>query len=145
MQIQWNRLLAVVEERGQTLIRPTLGAGGGRYLCRSLRHPRPDAGPSGDGHAGACERHAASVGFFLEKFPIETMAEGDVFLTNDPWKGTGHLNDFTMVTPTFMDGRCVALFACTTHVVDVGGRGFGPDEEGPSAGSRQGRDRPSPA
>src|SRR3546814_4792609 len=55
------------------------------------------------------------------------MVEGDVFITNDPWKGTGHLNDFTVVTPTFLDGRPVGMFACTTHVVDVGGRGFGPD------------------
>src|SRR3546814_2238967 len=73
------------------------------------------------GHVNAM---AASVGFFLETFPIATMVEGDVFITNDPWKGTGHLNDFTVVTPTFLDGRPVGLFACTTHVVDVGGRGF---------------------
>ena len=50
------------------------------------------------GHVNAM---AASVGFFLEKFPIESMSEGDVYITNDPWKGTGHLNDFTVVTPTF--------------------------------------------
>ncbi len=130
MQIQWNRLLAVVEEQGQTLIRTAFSTSAreagdisagvfdtrGRMLAQAVT-----------GTPGHVNAMAASVGFFLEKFPIETMAEGDVFLTNDPWKGTGHLNDFTMVTPTFMDGRCVALFACTTHVVDVGGRGFGPD------------------
>src|SRR3546814_19503623 len=76
------------------------------------------------GHVNAM---AASVGFFLETFPIATMVEGDVFITNDPWKGTGHLNDFTVVTPTFLDGQQVGLFACTTPVVDVGGCGFGPD------------------
>ena len=40
------------------------------------------------------------------------MEDGDVYITNDPWLGTGHLNDFTVVTPTF-DGRPVGLFACT--------------------------------
>ena len=55
------------------------------------------------------------------------MREGDVFITNDPWKGTGHLNDFTVVTPAFHNNRLVALFASTSHVVDIGGRGFGPD------------------
>jgi N-methylhydantoinase B len=55
------------------------------------------------------------------------MREGDVFMTNDPWKGTGHLNDFTMVTPIFRKKRVVALFASTVHVTDIGGMGYGPD------------------
>src|SRR3546814_2831518 len=72
------------------------------------------------GHVNAM---AASVGHFIRKFPVETMREGDVFVTNDPWLGTGHLNDFTVVSPTFREGRLVALFASTAHVVDVGGLG----------------------
>ena len=55
------------------------------------------------------------------------MKEGDIFLTNDPWKGTGHLHDFTFVTPTFRRGKMVALFASTCHVVDIGGRGMSAD------------------
>ena len=55
------------------------------------------------------------------------MKEGDIFLTNDPWKGTGHLHDFTFVTPTFRRGKMVALFASTCHVVDIGGRGMTAD------------------
>ena len=55
------------------------------------------------------------------------MKEGDIYLTNDPWKGTGHLHDFTFVTPTFRRGKMVALFASTCHVVDIGGRGMGAD------------------
>jgi N-methylhydantoinase B len=55
------------------------------------------------------------------------MRAGDHYLTNDPWLGTGHLHDFTLVSPTFHRGRPVALFASTVHVVDIGGRGFGPD------------------
>ena len=53
--------------------------------------------------------------------------EGDIYLTNDPWKGTGHLHDFTFVTPTFRRGKMVALFASTCHVVDIGGRGMTTD------------------
>jgi N-methylhydantoinase B len=41
--------------------------------------------------------------------------------------GTGHLHDFTVVTPTFRRGRLVALFACTSHVVDIGGIGLSTD------------------
>ena len=130
MQIQWNRLLSVVEEQAQTLVRTAFSTSAreagdisagvfdiqGRMLAQAVT-----------GTPGHVNAMAASVGFFLETFPVATMAEGDVFITNDPWKGTGHLNDFTVVTPTFLDGRPVGLFACTTHVVDVGGRGFGPD------------------
>ncbi|MDP6706921.1 MAG: hydantoinase B/oxoprolinase family protein [Alphaproteobacteria bacterium] len=130
MQIMWNRLIAVVEEQAQTLIRTAfsntvreagdLSAGvfdmDGRMLAQAVT-----------GTPGHVNAMAASVNFFLEQFPAETMKEGDVFITNDPWKGTGHLHDLTVVTPTFKDGGMVALFACTSHVVDVGGLGFGPD------------------
>jgi N-methylhydantoinase B len=58
---------------------------------------------------------------------VDTLHPEDVLLTNDPWHGTGHLNDFTVVTPVFHKGRPVALFAATSHIADVGGLGFGPD------------------
>ncbi|MDH3451791.1 MAG: hydantoinase B/oxoprolinase family protein, partial [Gammaproteobacteria bacterium] len=66
-------------------------------------------------------------GFFLQKIPLAAMQEGDVYVTNDPWMGTGHLFDFTVVTPLFRQGSPIALFASTVHVVDIGGAGFGPD------------------
>jgi N-methylhydantoinase B len=129
-QIMWNRLIAVVEEQAQTLIRTAfstsareagdLSAGvfdrQGRMLAQAVT-----------GTPGHINAMAASVNFFLEKYPLETMKEGDVYITNDPWMGTGHLHDFTVVTPSFYNGRAVALFASTTHVVDVGGIGFGAD------------------
>jgi len=129
-QVLWDRMVAVVEEQAQALIRTAfstsvreagdLSAGifdiEGRMLAQAVT-----------GTPGHVNAMAASVGFFLEKYPIETMADGDVYLTNDPWLGTGHLFDFTVVTPVFIESRPVALFASTVHVVDIGGRGFGPD------------------
>jgi N-methylhydantoinase B len=55
------------------------------------------------------------------------MQPGDVYVTNDPWMGTGHLFDFTVVTPVFYKDVLVGLFASTVHVVDIGGIGFSPD------------------
>ena len=129
-QLMWNRLIAVVEEQAQTLIRTAfsntvreagdLSAGifdlQGRMLAQAVT-----------GTPGHVNAMAASVGFFLEKFPVAAMREGDIYITNDPWLGTGHLHDFTVVTPAFRGGEAVALFASTCHVVDVGGLGFGPD------------------
>ena len=129
-QVMWDRLTTIVEEQARTLIRTgfsvsTREAGDvsagvfdlqGRMLAQAVT-----------GTPGHINSMALSVGHFIEKFPIKKMKEGDVFLTNDPWKGTGHLHDIVVVTPTFKNGHVVALFACTTHVVDIGGIGMAPD------------------
>ncbi|MEM7223765.1 MAG: hydantoinase B/oxoprolinase family protein [Pseudomonadota bacterium] len=130
MQIMWNRLISVVEEQAQTLIRTAFSTSvreagdlsAGVYDLQGNMLAQAVTGTPG--HVNAM---AASVRYFLKKFPPEAMEEGDVYVTNDPWMGTGHLHDFTVVTPTFRDGKMVALFASTSHVVDVGGLGFGPD------------------
>ena len=129
-QVMWNRLLAIVEEQAQTLVRTAfststreagdVSAGvfdlAGRMLAQAVT-----------GTPGHINSMALSVGHFIERFPIETMREGDCYITNDPWKGTGHLHDFTVVSPAFRRGKLVALFACTSHVVDIGGIGQAPD------------------
>jgi N-methylhydantoinase B len=130
LQLLWNRLVAVVEEQAQTLVRTAfsttvreagdLSAGvfdtKGRMLAQAVT-----------GTPGHVNAMAASVGAFLRKYPLSGLADGDVLLTNDPWDGTGHLNDFTVVTPVFRGGGPIALFAATSHIADVGGIGFGPD------------------
>lgn len=130
LQLLWSRLIAIVEEQAQTLMRTAFSAtvreagdlSAGVFDTRGRMLAQAVTGTPG--HVNAM---AASVGFFLNKFPIATLAPGDVLLTNDPWEGTGHLNDFTVVTPVFNGGRAVALFAATSHIADVGGLGFGPD------------------
>jgi len=130
MQVMWNRLISVVEEQALTLIRTAfstsvreagdLSAGvfdpEGRMLAQAVT-----------GTPGHVNTMAEAVLNFLAEIPREEMYEGDTYVTNDPWLGTGHLHDITMVSPSFLDGRLVGFFACTAHVVDVGGRGFGAD------------------
>ncbi len=126
IQVLWNRLLAVVEEQAQTLVRTAFSTAAreagdisagvfdmqGRMLAQAVT-----------GTPGHVNSMARSVRHFLDAFPPATLHDGDVLITNDPWKGTGHLFDLTVVTPIFLEGRAVALFACTTHVVDIGGLG----------------------
>ena len=57
----------------------------------------------------------------LERFPASTWQPGDVLGTNDPWLGTGHLPDMTMVRPVFRSGRIVAYVGCIGHWADIGG------------------------
>ena len=49
---------------------------------------------------------------------------GDALITNDPWLGAGHVFDFVVVTPAFYRKHIIGYFASTSHVVDVGGRGW---------------------
>jgi N-methylhydantoinase B len=129
-QVMWNRLIAVVEEQAQIMIRTAfsttvreagdLSAGvfdlEGRMLAQAVT-----------GTPGHVNSMAESVAHFLCKFPPATMRPGDHYITNDPWLGTGHLHDLTVVTPAFHRGRIVGLFANTAHVIDVGGLGMGPE------------------
>src|SRR5512142_1138413 len=87
-QIMWNRLIAVVEEQAQTLVRTAFSA--------SVRE-------AGDLSAGVFDLHgkmlaqavtgtpghvnsmAAAVVHFLKEFPLDGMKPGDHYITNDPW------------------------------------------------------------
>lgn len=129
-QVMWNRLISVVEEQALTLIRTAfstsvreagdLSAGvfdeQGRMIAQAVT-----------GTPGHVNSMAEAVGHFMDALGVETMREGDVYITNDPWKGTGHLHDITVVSPVFRKQKLIGFFACTAHVVDIGGRGFGPD------------------
>jgi N-methylhydantoinase B len=69
--------------------------------------------------------HAASLRCSLpalvEDFPVETMAPGDVYALNDPYRGGIHANDILVFRPIFADDA-VRFFAGTLiHVADVGG------------------------
>src|SRR6201981_2714397 len=123
-QIMWSRLIAVVEEQAQTLVRTAfstsvreagdLSAGvfdrDGRMLAQAVT-----------GTPGHVNSMANAVIHFLKEFPLARMRPGDHYITNDPWLTSGHLHDITVVTPSFYRGEPVGLFANTIHVVDIGG------------------------
>ncbi len=129
-QVMWNRLIAVVEEQALALIRTAfstsvreagdLSAGvfdpDGRMIAQAVT-----------GTPGHVNTMAAAVRHFIADIGPERIYPGDVYITNDPWKGTGHLHDITVCTPVFRNDRLIGFFASTAHVVDVGGRGYGPD------------------
>ena len=69
--------------------------------------------------------HAASLRCALpslvEDFPLATMAPGDVFALNDPYRGGIHANDILVFRPVFADGAVVFFAGTLIHVADVGG------------------------
>ena len=131
-QLVWNRLLAIVEEQAQTLMRTafsTVVREAGDLSAGVFNTQGAMLAQAVTGTPGHVNAMAASVGKFLARHPVQTLHPGDVLVTNNPWDGTGHLNDFTVVTPIFAEKGTapVALFAATSHIADVGGLGFGPD------------------
>src|SRR5215510_4641491 len=97
MQVMWNRLLSVVEEQAQTLVRTAFGAATREAGDLSAGVFLPDGrmvAQAITGTPGHVNSMAESVGHFLAVHPAHTMRPGDTYVTNDPWKGTGHLSDF---------------------------------------------------
>jgi N-methylhydantoinase B len=129
-QIMWNRLIGLVEEQAQILIRAAFSAAvresgdlsAGFFNCKGEMVAQATTGTPG--HVNSM---AICIVHFLKRYPIENMKPGDVFITNDPWLSVGHYHDVTVVSPTFHQGKAVGLFANTIHIIDMGGRGFGPD------------------
>ena len=131
-QVMWNRLISVVEEQAQALVRTAfstsvreagdLSAGvydaDGQMLAQAVT-----------GTPGHVNAMADAVPHFIRHIGRDNIHPGDVYITNDPWEGTGHLHDITVVTPSFHNGAFVGFFACTAHIVDIGGRGFGADAQ----------------
>ena len=61
----------------------------------------------------------------LGEYPPDSLVEGDVLITNDPYRTAGQLLDVTVLYPVFRGGRVIAFFGSTIHHTDVGGYGIG--------------------
>tara|TARA_Y100000389_G_scaffold158511_1_gene159984 strand:+ start:205 stop:1908 length:1704 start_codon:yes stop_codon:yes gene_type:complete len=129
-QVMWNRLISVVEEQAQALVRTAFSTSvreagdlsAGVYDVKGQMLAQAVTGTPG--HVNAM---ADAVAHFIRRIGTDNIFDGDIYITNDPWEGTGHLHDITMVTPSFYKKELVGFFACTAHIVDIGGRGFGAD------------------
>lgn len=120
----WRRIEGLVDQVAETFLRAAFSVvvrdnydmafslfdARGRLIAQSKR--------SIPSFTGTLPRTLEEV---LAKFPPEQLAPGDVVITNDPWIGTGHLNDISMVHPIHRDGRLIAYAASTAHTVDIGG------------------------
>ena len=91
-QVMWNRLISVVEEQAQALVRTAfstsvreagdLSAGvydaQGRMLAQAVT-----------GTPGHVNAMADAVAHFMRRIGRENFAPGDIYITNDPGKARG--------------------------------------------------------
>ena len=130
VEMAWNRLRAAVEQEAQallstaftTIVRESADLSAGVFDTRGQMLAQAVTGTPG--HINSM---ALAVENILKVFPPGSIDAGDVLATNDPWLASGHLNDFTVVTPAFRGGRLVGFTASTCHALDIGGRGMGVD------------------
>ena len=125
LEVLWSRLLSVTNEQQaalmrtafSTVVRESQDLACGVFDTRGSMVAQSETGTPGHINAMAtCMRH------FMAAYPEAMLEPGDVLITNDPWMTAGQINDITLVTPIFRDGRVVAYFANTCHMLDIGGR-----------------------
>ena len=124
MEVFTNRLLSITEDMNNTLVRSSFSTNikerkdcsvalfdaAGRLVAQGTQIPL---------HLGSLNGGVRAV---LAQYPVEAIAEGDVFICNDPYLAQGsHLPDINIVTPVFWEGRLRFFTANIAHHSDVGG------------------------
>jgi len=125
LEILWRRMISAADEAAKTLQRvsfSTLVNESNDFACvltdatgASLVQ-NTESIPSFNGCLPVTVKH------FLDAIGMDDMRAGDYLVCNDPWVGTGHLNDVTIAKPVFLDGQLIAFCASTAHAPDIGGK-----------------------
>ncbi len=125
LELLWRRLISAVDEAAAAMVRTSFST----LVRESYDFSCVITDASGQSLVQASESIPSFIGtlpetvkHFLRFFPPETLAPGDVLITNDIWLGTGHLPDITVAKPIFRDGGLVAFSASTAHAPDIGGK-----------------------
>ena len=124
IEVVWSRLLSIMDEAAATMIRTAYSI--------TIRESKDLAVVVFDRQGRALAESAiASPSFigtlprtldaFLAEYPAADWREGDLVITNDPWIGSGHLQDITMAAPILAGRTLVGFVAISAHGPDIGG------------------------
>jgi N-methylhydantoinase B len=125
IEVQWNRLISVMDEVDIAVIRTSFSTIVGEsrdFAVIMLDREGRSVAQSQLSSPAFTVTMPATTKAVLKHFPVSTLEPGDVLITNDPWLGSGHLPDLSIVTPVFYKGEVVAFMGCVAHVADIGGR-----------------------
>jgi N-methylhydantoinase B len=130
LNVLWNRLISTVNEQAAALMRSSFSSivrEAGDLAAGVFDRRGRMVAQATTGTPGHINPMATCMHHFLARFPLDELEPGDVLITNDPWKTASQLNDITIATPVFRQGRAIALFANCCHALDIGGRGLSAD------------------
>jgi len=125
LEVTWTRLISITDEAAKAIVRTsfsTLSNEANDFACVLTDSRGYSLAQNSGSIPSFIATLPATVRHFIDEFGFDNLAPGDLLITNDPWKGTGHLSDVCLVRPIFRGGRIVAFAATTSHVPDIGGR-----------------------
>lgn len=126
LEIIGNGFTSIVDEMGELLVRASHSTNikerrdcstalidlQGNVICQAEHIPM---------HLGS---FISVVHKLLDRYEVDTIQSGDVFIANDPYEGGAtHLPDIVIVTPIFVDGHLILWAANTGHHADFVDRG----------------------
>ncbi|HEY4911081.1 MAG TPA: hydantoinase B/oxoprolinase family protein [Methylomirabilota bacterium] len=124
LDICWNRLIGVVNEQAAALMRTSFTSivrEAGDLSAGVFDRRGWMVAQAVTGTPGHINSMALAMKHVLDVYSVDAWEPGDVVITNDPWKTSGHLNDVTICSPVFRGRDLVAFFASTCHSADIGG------------------------
>jgi N-methylhydantoinase B len=124
LEVYWSRMISIADEAATGLLRTafsTIVRESNDYATVLMDRNGDSVSENTGGIASFSCILPQTTKTFLKKFPAETWWPGDCVITNDPWLATGHLPDFTAVSPIFFQDRLVGFAGCIAHSPDVGG------------------------
>ena len=124
LEVQWQRLVSIVDEIDTATIRTSFSTIVGEshdFGCALMDQDGSGLAQAQWSPPQFCTMLPRTTKSMLRKFPKETLQPGDVLITNDPWIGSTHLPDYNVVSPVFHRGKLIAFFGTVAHVSDVGG------------------------
>ncbi|MDA1000419.1 MAG: hydantoinase B/oxoprolinase family protein [bacterium] len=125
LEVLWSRLIAIAEEAATEIVRTSFSTTVREaqtfalVLLDTKGNSIAQAGSTMPSYVGALPITAKNL---LKIFPPESFRPDDLVLTNDPWMGTGHLQDISSLTPIFHKKNIIGFTGITTHVTDMGGK-----------------------
>ncbi len=124
VRLLWDRLVSIVDEATVTQYRTafsTVVQEANDFACSVMDHRGGTLANSQFGLPSFVATQAVTLKAVLDRFPLDQIQDGDVFITNDPWIGTGQVMDITLLRPIFHKGRLVAFAGSVAHSPDLGG------------------------
>src|SRR5712692_2829354 len=124
IEIFWSRLISIADEAATGLLRTafsTIVRESNDFATVLMDRDGNSISENTGGIASFSCILPRTTKAFLDRFAAETWRPGDCGITNDPWLATGHLPDFTAVSPIFYRGALVGFAGSIAHSPDVGG------------------------
>lgn len=125
LELLWTRMISIVDEAAAALVRTsfsTIVRESNDFACVLTTADGRSIAQATNSIPSFMNTMPQTIRHFLREFPLETLEDGDILITNDIWQGTGHLPDISVAKPIFLNGKVVAWSGSVAHAPDIGGR-----------------------